>query len=188
MYSLRQVKAIEKANKEKWLRLDPRITDESGIYVLCRTDENGIRYAYVGQAKHILTRLAQHLTGYQHIDLSIKKHKLWAENNIYGWDIKEQILCKEEMLDEIERYTIKKYAEHYQLRNKTAGGQDKGKTGINDNAPAKGYYDGKKQGYKDCKAYVKKMFEKYLFYSPKPNKIAERKFNEFTQFLQGEEK
>lgn len=39
---------------------------------MVRTDENGFRYAYIGQAVHILTRLAQHLVGYQHIDLSLK--------------------------------------------------------------------------------------------------------------------
>ena len=49
--------------------------EDSGIYVFTR-QENGFKYAYVGQAKHILTRLAQHLNGYQHIDLSIKNTAL----------------------------------------------------------------------------------------------------------------
>ena len=47
-------------------------------------DEEGIKYAYIGQAKHILTRLAQHLTGYQHIDLSIRKHGLYSNRNFYN--------------------------------------------------------------------------------------------------------
>ena len=70
----KKAKAIEKKNKEKWLALNPALNEKSGIYLLTRRDANGIKYAYVGQAKHILTRLAQHLVGYQHIDLSLKKY------------------------------------------------------------------------------------------------------------------
>jgi hypothetical protein len=183
MYSFRQRKAVEQLLKKRWLKLEPTLNENSGIYILTRTDENGIKYAYVGQAKHILSRLAQHLLGYQHIDLSLKKHGLWAQNNIYGWDIKPPIFCHEEILDDTERANILKYASlGYQLHNKTAGGQGKGKVGIAENKPAKGYYDGKKQGYKDCKEYVKGLF-KYLTFSAKDGKIAERKKEEFTEFL-----
>lgn len=82
--NFRQIKAIEKANKERILKVCPSVPESSGIYILTR-EEAGFRYAYVGQAKHLLTRLAQHLSGYQHIDLSIKKHGLWSENNPSGW-------------------------------------------------------------------------------------------------------
>lgn len=71
--NFRQIKAIEQKNKQRLLEVDPGLDDESGIYFLTREDEQGFRYAYVGQAVHILTRLAQHLSGYeQHIDRSLK--------------------------------------------------------------------------------------------------------------------
>lgn len=72
----RQIKAIEKRNKERILSVCPDAPEMSGIYILIR-EENGFRFAYIGQAKNILSRLAQHLSGYQHIDLSIK-------NMVYG--------------------------------------------------------------------------------------------------------
>ena len=156
----RQVKARERACKERWLRINPTLTDESGIYILARVDEEGIKYGYVGQAKHILTRLAQHLVGYQHIDLSIRKHGLWSEKNPTGWMLRSINRCEE---SELERRYIKRYASlGYQLRNKTAGGQDAGKVGIADNKPSKGYYDGKKQGYEDARRFVAQLFEKNL--------------------------
>lgn len=34
------------------------------------------------------------LVGYQHIDLSIKKHGLYSEENLYGWKIKFMNLKK----------------------------------------------------------------------------------------------
>ena len=67
-----RAKAIEQKNKERILAVCSEATDDSGIYWFARS-ENGFDYCYVGQAKHLLTRLAQHLSGYQHIDLSIKK-------------------------------------------------------------------------------------------------------------------
>lgn len=182
--NFRQRKAIEVANKKRLVKLEPMLNENAGIYILVRTDENGIRYAYIGQALHILTRLAQHLLGYQHIDLSIKKHGLWSQKNIYGWDIKPPVYCPVELLDDYEKAYIKQYADMgYQLRNKTAGGQGKGKSGIDDNKPSKGYYDGKKQGYADCQQYVKIVFEKYLDFTARKGKIAERKEKEFKEFL-----
>ena len=98
----RQVKAIEQKNKKMLLALNPNLDDESGIYILLRDDENGIKYAYIGQAKHILTRLAQHLSGYQHIDLSLKKHKFFTEENPYGWRV-GFVHCPIADLDEMEK-------------------------------------------------------------------------------------
>lgn len=179
----RQIKAIEKTNKEKWLRLDRDIPDSAGIYILHRTDDNGFRYAYVGQAKHILTRLAQHLTGYQHIDLSLKKHKLWSADNPFGWDVYD--IEETENLDERERAWVKRMADAgFQLRNKTSGGQDEGKASIGEGKTPKGYYDGKKQGYKQCKEYVQEMFIKYLDFQEKVySKITARKYKEFDKWL-----
>ena len=102
----RQAKAIEAKNKKKWLALNPRLDESSGIYILTRQDENGFRYAYVGQAKHILSRLSQHLSGYQHIDLSLKSHGLYSEDNPYGWGVCIQH-CPVDRLNEEEQRWIK---------------------------------------------------------------------------------
>ena len=83
----RKIKAIERENKKRLLEINPDLDEDSGIYFLTRIDENGIKYAYIGQAKHILTRLAQHLVGYQHIDLSINKHRFYSDDNPYGYQI-----------------------------------------------------------------------------------------------------
>ena len=175
----------EIANKKKWTDAFGAITDLSGIYILRRVDEDGIKYAYVGQAKHILTRLGQHLDGYQHIDLSLKKHGFYSPDNKCGWFV-DTFIFEIEELDAMERYYIKFCAERgYQLRNKTAGGQDTGKHGIAPNKPPKGYYDGVAQGEKNVKKQVAILFEKYLDASIKgaPNKIKERKLNEFFEYI-----
>ena len=39
---IRRAKAIEQANKNKFLKVNPELDDGSGIYILLRTDENGI--------------------------------------------------------------------------------------------------------------------------------------------------
>ena len=128
----KQLKAIEAKNKKHILEICPSANDESGIYVFLRY-EGEFKYAYIGQAKHLLTRLAQHLNGYQHIDLSIKRHGLYSEENLTGW----QVVCAnypEDALDDTERQLIATYTNKgYQLRNKTAGGQDSGKFGIDTN-------------------------------------------------------
>lgn len=156
----------QKAARTSWLRLNPNLNDASGIYVLTRTDELGLMYAYIGQAKHILTRLAQHSLGYQHIDLSLKKHKLYSKDNPYGWNV-GFINCDESKLNEYERKFIYEYASKgYQLRNKTSGGQNEGKTGIDDNKAPKGYRDGLKQGRINTIRQIKELFDKYLVFLP----------------------
>ena len=83
-----KAKAIEQENKKRLLKINPQLNDESGIYILTRKDENGFKFAYIGQALHILSRLASHMVGYkQHIDLSLKKHKLYSESNPCGWKV-----------------------------------------------------------------------------------------------------
>lgn len=186
MNNLKKAKAIEAKHKEKLLAINPTIDEYSGIYFLTRTDESGIRYAYIGQAKHLLTRLAKHLSGYQHIDLSLKKHGLCTEDNPYGWKVGFMHYPVAE-LDEKEQYYIKQYAKHgYQLRNKTAGGQGEGKAQIDEYRPAKGYHDGLKQGYKNASKEVAHLFEKHLrvsIKSDKPNKVQEKALNKFEEFL-----
>lgn len=186
----KQVKAIEAKNKKRLLSVNPHLDEKSGIYILIRVDENGIKYAYVGQAKHLLTRLAQHLAGYQHIDLSLKKHGLYSEENIYGWTVSFGH-CPLEQLDEKEQHYIKEYAKKgYQLRNKTAGGQGEGKKQIDDYKPAKGYYDGLKQGRKNLAKELVNIIDKHLDISLKPekanNKVSIKQFEKFKELLKGE--
>lgn len=181
----RQVIARQKACESRWLKIQSDLNHESGIYVLARFDENGFKYAYVGQAQDILKRLGQHLLGYQHIDLSLKKHGLFDEfKNPNGWFVKEIILTNN--LEETEKCEIKRYADlGYQLRNKTSGGQGKGKSGIDDNKPAKGYHDGLKQGYLNACKDFKVYFEKYFVVciKGKPGKVKYRKYIEFKNKL-----
>ena len=183
-YQMKQIKAQEKRNKERWLKLDSTIPDTSGIYILTR-EENGFKYAYIGQAKHILTRLAEHLKGFQHIDLSIKNHKLYSKTNPCGWKV-EYIRYKESELDDKEQYFIKMYANAgYQMRNKTAGGQSDGKFAIANGRDTKGYYDGVKYGERKTLLKVKEFFDKYLDYIIKEpsGKIKQRKFEQFKELI-----
>ena len=184
--NIRQAKAIEQKNKKKLLEVNPALDEGSGIYFLTRSDEAGIKYAYIGQAKHIITRLAQHLVGYHHIDLSLKKHSLHSEVNPYGWKIGFMHFPSEH-LDEKEQYYIKMYAQNgYQLRNKTAGGQGEGKVQIDEYRPAKGYRDGIKQGYKNASKEIAHLFDKHLkvaIKSDKPNKTQQKALEKFKDFL-----
>lgn len=164
-----EIKRMEQEIKQRLLLINPKLNEQSGIYFLTREDEQGIKYAYIGQAKHILSRLAQHMTGYQHIDLSLKKHGLISNSNMCGWNV-NFLNFPEELLDEKEQYYIKKYAlGGYQLRNKTAGGQGSGKKQIDDYRPGKTYRQGVEQGMKNASRDVAKLFEKHLNVSAKSN-------------------
>lgn len=182
----RQKLAIENNYKKKLLQIDPTLNDNSGIYFLTREDENGFKYAYIGQAKHILSRLAQHFTGYQHIDCSIKNHGMYSSNNPEGWKV-NHLEYPESELDDMEQYYIKQYADNgYQLRNKTGGGQGKGKIQIDEYRPTKGYRDGLIQGRKNASKEVARLFEKHLNYSKKsdkPNKNQDKALLKFEEFL-----
>lgn len=183
----KQRKAIEQSNKKRLLKAFPYLTDESGIYILTRA-ENGFKYAYVGQAKHILTRLAEHLNGYQHIDLSLKKHGFKSKDNLTGWNILS-LHYPVEQLDQKEQDYIKAYANvGYQMRNKTAGGQGTGKFEIGETKPRKTYQEGVKQGYEKARKEVAKLFVNNLAYkiSGTPNKNKEKALNKFQAFLRGE--
>lgn len=188
----RQAKAIESKNKQKWLSLNPKLDEDSGIYILLRQDENGFKYAYIGQARHILTRLAQHLTGFQHIDLSLKKHGLFdPKENHYGWHVECWKYPVAE-LDEKEQFWIKHYADKgYQLRNKTSGSQGEGKAKIDDYRPAKGYYDGIKQGKKNLAKELSHIAEKHLEIRLKPekanNSVSQKQYVKFMDLLHGED-
>lgn len=193
--SYAQIKAIEAKNKQRIKAVCPYADESSGIYVFCR-EENGIKYAYVGQAKHLLTRLAAHLKAScgiyseltQHIDNSIKKHGLFSEDNPTGYGISVWHVAVEN-LDEKEREYIQTYASlGYQLRNKTLGGQDSGKGGLDNNKPSKGYYDGLHAGYEKARKEIGHLFKLHLkavTKSDKPSKLQEKALQKFFDFLEG---
>lgn len=189
--NIARAKIIEKKNKERLLKVNKKLDEESGIYFLTRVDEDGFKYAYIGQAKHILTRLAQHLVGYQHIDLSLKKHKLYdVSKNPCGWKI-NFLHYPSSKLDEMEQYYIKEYAlKGYQLRNKTSGSQGKGKSQIDEYRPTKGYRDGLAQGRKNLAKELKNIIDKHLTISlredKKNNKVSKKAYEKFNDLLKGE--
>lgn len=185
---IKRAKAIMQENKKRLLQVNPNFDDGSGIYFLTRTDEDGIKYAYIGQAKHIHTRLAQHLNGYQHIDLSMKKHGFYSDENPYGWKV-EYMHFPLSQLDEREKYYIKVYAQTgYQLRNKTSGSQGEGKRQIDDYRPQKGYYDGLKQGRKNLAKELKHIIDTHLIIGLKPektnNKVSQKALEKFNGLLE----
>ena len=164
--------------------------NQSGIYFYTRTDENGISYFYIGQSVDCLERNISHLSGFQHIDLSIKKRGFYSEENPYGWKL-NFIHYPKEKLDEMEQYWILEYTKKgYQCRyNKTAGGQGTGKEKINEFKPAKGYYDGIKQGKKSLAKELSHIAEKHLEIRLKPekqgNKVSEKQYEKFMDLISG---
>ena len=191
MSNMRQIKAIEKQNKERLLKVNPKLNERSGIYFLLRTDENGFRFAYIGQAVKILTRLASHMTGYeQHIDLSLRKHKLYDEQkNPHGWRV-EFLNFPESELDEKEKYYIKLYADKgYQLRNVSLGGQGENRASgsIGERKAPKGYMQGIQQGKKVLARELSNIAEKHLKIEirddKKNNKVSQKQFEKFKELM-----
>lgn len=184
----RQIMTLKAEYKKRIEKLCPCVTNNPGIYVYWRIDENGFKHGYVGQALHLLDRLVNHMFGYKtHIDVSLKKHKLYDEEKTpYGYHIDILEECSEEDLDERERYWVKYYADNgYQLKNKTLGGQDDKKAVLGEGKSTKGYRDGLVQGRKNTQKEIKELFDKYLTYDikGKPGKIKQRKYDEFAAFL-----
>lgn len=186
--NIAQIKAIEKKNRERILKVNPNLNDRSGIYFLTRTDENDISYFYIGQAVNIIQRMCGHLTGYQHIDLSVKKRGFFSEENPYGWKLNFINYPKSD-LDKMEQYWILEYTKKgYQCRyNKTAGGQGEGKEKINEFKPSRGYRDGLKQGEKNLARELSSIAEKHLKIEiredKKHNKISQRQYDKFMDLL-----
>ena len=168
----KKIYAMKKQAEERLLKEKPNLRNESGIYVLARNDESGLKFAYVGQAKHLIDRLVSHLIGYnQRIDISLKKRGFYdEEKRPYGWKL-YIFFYSIAILDYKEKETIKMVAQGgYQLYNRTGGSQGQGKVGIYDGQTSKGYRDGLKQGYLNCLKDVKEYFAKYLEYRPKTDK------------------
>lgn len=185
-----KVKAVEKQNKKRLLAVNPKLNEQSGIYFLLRTNENGFHFGYIGQAKNITERLCGHLAGYkQHIDRSLKAHGLYSEDNPYGWRV-EFLNFPISELDEKEKFYIKQYADAgYQLRNVSVGGQgserDSGQ--ISERKPAKGYYDGIKQGKKSLAKELSSIAEKHLKIEiredKRHNKVSQKQFEKFMYLI-----
>ena len=189
--NLRQVYAIEKKNKERLLKVNPKLNDKSGIYFLLREDENGFKFAYIGQAVHILSRLASHLSGYQqHIDLSIRSHGLYdAEKNPYGWRV-EFMNLPVSKLDEAEKKYIRLYADKgYQLRNVSLGGQGENRASgsIGERKAPKGYMQGIQQGKKVLARELSNIAEKHLKIEirddKKHNKVSQKQYEKFMELM-----
>lgn len=184
-----RAKAIEQKNKERILAVCSEATDDSGIYWFARS-ENGFDYCYVGQAKHLLTRLAQHLSGYQHIDLSIKKHGLYGGQNLNGWMV-SCVKYAENELDEAEQRYIRYFASRgYQMYNHTTGSQGEGKRALGEAKSPKGYRDGVKQGERNVIKKIAHLFDKHLkavTINPTPNKTQQKALDKFYEIIeQGE--
>lgn len=191
--NIARAKAIEKENAKRLMKVNPKLNDSSGIYFLLREDENGFRFGYIGQALHIRSRLCSHMVGFsQHIDLSLRKHKLYdAEKNPYGWRVEfiNFPVCE---LDEKEKYYIKLYADKgYQLRNVSLGGQGENRASgsIGERKPPKGYREGIEQGKKTLARELSSIAEKHLKIEIREdkanNKVSQRQYEKFMDLLKG---
>ena len=183
----KKIYAVKKANEERILKVCPNCPNTSGIYFLLR-EESGFKWAYIGKARNLLSRLAGHLNGYQHIDLSLKKHGLYSEDNKTGWRV-HFLEFPESQLDEKEQYYIKQYANGgYQLRNHESGGTN-GKIALDTRKENRGYYEGLNNGYERARKEIAHLFELHLDYktkSDKPNKNQQKALQKFKDFLEGD--
>lgn len=184
-----QFKAIrekKKENEQKILEVCPNCPTTSGIYFLLR-EEDGFRYGYIGQAVRLRERLGSHLSGYQHIDLSIKKHGLWSEENPTGYRV-HFLEFAENLLDEMEQKFIKQYANAgYQMRNATSGSQGVGKKGLDNQKQPRTYYEGLNNGYERARKEISHLFDLHLDYTTKkqpPTKLQEKALQKFKDFLE----
>lgn len=182
--NIAKVKAIERKNEQKLFAVNPKLDNRSGIYILWRTEV----HAYVGQSVRLLTRLAQHLAGYQqHIDLSLKKHKLYSPDNPYGYRV-DFIHCDKTELDDKEREYIQKCIDKgWILKNKTSGGQDDGKEKIAEYKPPKTYRQGIQAGKKTLARELKSIMDKHLTVRLKEekqgNRVSEKQLEKFNRLL-----
>lgn len=178
-----------KAEREKQIKkICPDIPYSSGIYVFYRNDEASIRRAYCGQAINLCERCASHLAEYDHIALSLKKHKFYSTDNPYGWKLQFKTCSKNE-LDEKEIAVIKRFADAgYQMYNVTAGGQSAGKLVTGQYKPPKTYREGIQAGRKNMARELSHIIDTHLTVSLKPekqnNKVSQRAFEKFNELLE----
>jgi len=166
---------------------DPKLKEESGIYILTRADSKR-HCVYVGQAKNVLRRLAEHIIGYMPVDMSIRKHGLKYPSSPYGWRIDVEYCANDKkVLDERERFWINDFQNRddvvWEVYNITSGGQGEGKVDINERKAARGYQDGLKQG--EINAYREVLdILKYLDFLPKDDfAINDKKVIEIEEWI-----
>lgn len=188
--------AVQSNYEKQVAKLYPTITRKSGIYLFFRVNEKGEHCAYVGQAQNLLQRIAGHLSvraKKTHIDKSLEKHKLCSTENPEGWKVAVLELCDKSLLDIREQAYIDHYKNRKDIKlyNVTGGGQLDKKEDVGERfeVKLKSYKNGKNFAYEKARLQVKTYFDKYLDFSIKPptNKIKERKFAEFQEFLKGKE-
>lgn len=184
---------IKELNKHKKMLMKTfkGLDDRSGIYIYIRHD-NDFKYAYVGQSKHLVTRLAEHMMGFeQHIDKSLKKRGLFSVDNPTGWNIR-WLHFDEKQLNQKEQDIIKTYANAgFQLLNKTTGSQGVGKAVLGEFKERKGYQEGVAYGYLKARRYIAGLFEKNLVCSinGKDGVLKQKAMAKFKEFIDlGEEK
>lgn len=183
----RQIFAKKYATEKKIKEICPDIPMKSGIYAFYRTDEAGIRRSYVGQAVSLLERTAAHLTEYDHIALSLKKHGFYSSKNPYGWKLSFKT-CPKSELDEREVATIKAFADDgFQMYNITSGSQGQGKLVTGQYKQPKTYTQGVMQGRKNMAKELSHIIDKHLVVAVRAekhgNKVSERQFEKFKELL-----
>lgn len=188
----KQVYAMKHERENRIKKVCPDIPYTSGIYVFHRIDEAGIRRAYCGQAVNLCERCASHLAEYDHIALSLKKHKFYSPDNPYGWQL-SYITCPKEELDEREIANIKSWADAgWQLYNVSSGGQGIGKIISDGYKQPKTYREGIQQGRKSLAKELAHIIEKHLIVAIKPekanNKVSQDQFAKFWDLLNSDER
>lgn len=181
---------LNKAQRvERIRKLSPYMPDTSGIYTWWRRNADGYFCFYVGQAKHLIQRNADHLDEYKsHLGKSIVKHGL-ATDKQDGWHL-TFTTCKEEDLNDKERQMIDAMMKlgNVITYNTTGGGQDHKHDicEINRNS-GKGYYDGVKAGYNRARKEIAKLFEKNLNASVNGSVTAtkQKALDKFYEFIKG---
>lgn len=97
---------------------------KSGIYMVINSENNK---KYIGQAKNIYERFRKgHLSDYKNPNRDCYNTKFYKAIRKYGLDKFQVIiieLCSEELLDEKEKYYIKKFDTYVNGYNSTEGGQ-----------------------------------------------------------------
>lgn len=184
----KKIYAMKAERENRIKKICPDIPYSSGIYVFYRTDESNIRRAYCGQAVNLCERCASHLSEYDHIALSLKKHKFYSTDNTHGWKLQFKT-CPQNELDEREVATIKQFADAgYQMYNVTAGGQSAGKLVTGQYKTPKTYREGIQAGRKNMARELSHIIDTHLTVSLKQekqnNKVSQRAFEKFNELLE----
>ena len=166
----------------------PNIKHKSGIYFLTRIEDDK-KYAYIGKGVDVCKRMVSHLLGYsQRIDISLRKRGFFSKSNELGWKLNVLYFPKE-LLDGKERYYIQQYINSGVIMYNIESGGTVDKEIIGERKAPKNYRDGIAQGRKNLLKEIRIYFEKYIDFIIKgePNKIKEKKFDEFARLLKSDE-